>query len=151
VALIGAPRITGLADPVGSWNDKTQGSQQHASTKNYVDNQVRSRPLVLSLDITDLTDLDITNILDNVAPPVEHDEGTVAKITTTAYQNSTVSYTPTINKSVATVDKNGAFSTTTVLTDIAIPTQTIPAAAITITRGLKIFSIQSGAWAHVSG
>ena len=44
IALIGSPKITGMADPTAA---------QDAATKEYTDNRIESRPVILSIDLSD--------------------------------------------------------------------------------------------------
>jgi hypothetical protein len=140
---LSSKRISNIAEPL---ND------QDASTKNYTDYTVRGMPLVFSLDITGLTNADIANQLMFLAPPAEFRNGTEARLWCVQYSNNSVN-----------VDINGLFqkATTTVftsptgtanvLTDVVLPTVSIPAQNITITRSIKIFRIQAGVWTNING
>jgi hypothetical protein len=83
VALIGSPKITGLADPA---------AEQDAATKEYTDNRIESRPLVFSIDLSDgkPNTYIIANILNNLAPPTEFRTGTVARVLCNLISNSSV-------------------------------------------------------------
>ena len=83
VALIGSPKITGLADPTAA---------QDAATKEYVDDTIEMRSIVLSMDLSDgkPNSYIITNILNNIAPVADYRDGTVARILCTILSNSTV-------------------------------------------------------------
>lgn len=81
-------RIQDLDDPV---------EDSDATTKSYVDLLVRSQPVSLSLDTTSLSDPSTTNpyndvadILESVSPASEKEEDVVARIHTTAYNNTTI-------------------------------------------------------------
>lgn len=149
VALIGNPKITGLLDPT---------DPQDASTKEYVDNTVETRPIILSMDLTDgkTNVYIINNILNRLAPPVSvtapslYRDGTQAKILCTILSNSTVSLNlnPLINQSIATF--NTPSGTAPAVTNVAISTATVPAPSVSTTRIIKEFQILAGAWTHVS-
>lgn len=149
VALIGNPRITGLADPVG---------QQDGATKEYVDNTVETRPIILSMDLSDgkTNVYIINNILNRLAPPPlvsspsMYRDGTRAMILCTILSNSTVNVNlnPLINQSTATF--NTPSGTAPAVTNVAINTATVPAPSVTTTRIIKEFQILAGAWTHVS-
>jgi hypothetical protein len=151
VALIGSPKITGMANPT---------SAQDAATKDYVDGRVETRPILLSMDLSDgkSNGYIITNILNNIAPPTNIDplsvyrDGTVAKILCTLLSNSTTSLDINPLRSTASgpflTDLAG--STANALTNIAFTTATIPASSVSTTRIIKTFIITAGSWAHVS-
>lgn len=143
VALIGSPKITGMADPT---------SAQDAATKEYVDNTIETRNLVLSIDLSDgkPNSYIITNILDNIAPASEYRNGTLARVLCNIISNSTVSLSinPLISQSTSTfVTPTG---TAPALTNVAISNATVPAPAVQTTRIVKVFQVLLGAWNHVS-
>lgn len=149
VALLGSPRITGMANPVG---------QQDASTKEYTDNVVETRPIIFSMDLTDGKSniYIINNVLNRLAPPLTvsspslYRDGTQAKILCTILNNSTVNLNlnPLISQSIATF--NTPSGTAPAVTNIAIDTAIVPSAGISTTRIIKEFKILAGAWTHVS-
>jgi hypothetical protein len=142
VALIGSPKITGLATP-------TIGTD--AATKEYVDDTVEHRPVIFSMDLSDgkSNTYIITNILNKIAPPGEFRELTYARILCTLLSNSTTSLD--INALPPSVS-TGAFLTTLggstglAVTNISFPTATIVAPSVSTTRIIKIFQINSGVW-----
>jgi hypothetical protein len=73
IALIGSPRITGMANPV---------NPQDAATKEYADNLVQSRTILLTIDLSDgkSNTYIINNILNNMAPVSEYRAGTYARV-----------------------------------------------------------------------
>ena len=151
VALIGSPKITGMADPTDA---------QDAATKEYVDDRVETKPILLSMDLSDgkSNGYIITNILNVMAPPVNVDaasvyrEGTVAKILCTLLNNSTTSLdiNPLRSTTSGSFLTDLAGSTANALTNIAFTTATIPASSVSTTRIIKTFIITAGSWAHVS-
>ena len=143
VALIGSPKITGMADPT---------APQDAATKEYVDNTIELRSIVLSMDLSDgkPNSYIITNILNNIAPVADYRDGTVARILCTILSNSTVNLdvNPLINQSSSTF--NTPTGTAPALTNVSISVATVPAPSVSTTRIIKVFQVIAGAWNHVS-
>jgi hypothetical protein len=143
IVLIGNPKITGLLDPTGP---------QDAATKEYVDFTVETRNIVLSIDLSDgkPNNYIVTNILNNIAPPAEYRNGTLARILCNIITNSTVSLNinPLISQSTATFTT--PTGTAPAITNVAISSATVPAQPIQTTRIVKIFQVILGAWNHVS-
>lgn len=143
VALIGSPKITGLADPT---------TAQDAATKEYVDNTIELRSIVLSMDLSDgkPNSYIVTNILNNIAPVADYRDGTVARILCTILSNSTVNLdvNPLINQSSSTF--NTPTGTAPALTNVSISVATVPAPSVSTTRIIKVFQVIAGAWNHVS-
>ena len=137
VALIGSPRITGLANPT---------SAQDAATKEYTDNRVESRPIILSMDLSDgkSNSYIIANILNNLAPTSEFRAGTIVRILCTLISNASASLDinalpPGISTAPFLTTIGG--STAQAMTNISFPVATIPAQAVSTTRIIKQFSI----------
>ena len=144
VALIGSPKITGLADPTDA---------QDAATKEYVDETVETRSLAFSMDLTDgkPNSYIAGTILAQLAPVAEYRNGTIARILCTSLSNSTTSLEINPLRSTTTVEFNttaggSAFG----LTDVAFSTATISAPTITTVRVIKTFQLVAGAWTYVS-
>jgi hypothetical protein len=142
IVLIGTPRITGLQGPVDD-ND--------AANKDYVDTTIESRPLVFNIDLTDgkSNTYIIDNILNNVAPPSNYRSGTEAKILCNILTNSTTALAiPTPSLSTSTfVTPTG---TAPAVTNVSIPTATVSAAPISVTRVIKTFRVSNNLWTYVS-
>ena len=144
VALIGSPKITGLADPT---------DLQDAATKEYVDNVLESRSLAFSMDLSDgkPNSYIASSILAALAPPAEYRNGTIARILCTTLSNSTTSLD--INP-LLSVSNTTPFTTPTgidyPITNIAFSSATISAPTITTTRIIKTFQLLAGAWSYVS-
>ena len=137
VALIGSPKITGLATP-------TAGTD--AANKEYTDNRVESRPIILSMDLSDgkSNSYIIANILNNLAPTSEFRPGTVARILCTLISNASSSLDinalpPGISTAPFLTTISG--STAQAMTNISFPVANIPAQAVSTTRIIKQFSI----------
>lgn len=142
VALIGSPKITGLADPTLA---------QDAATKEYVDDIAESRNLVFSMDLSDgkPNSYITTNILPNIAPPAEYRNGVLARILVTLISNNTVSLAidPLVNTSTA--EFNTPTGTANAVTNVAVSDATVPAPSITVTRLVKEFQLIAGTWTFV--
>jgi hypothetical protein len=144
VALIGSPKITGLADPTGA---------QDAATKEYVDYVVETRSIILSMDFSDTpTNIYIiNNILNVMAPPgPEYRDQTYCRILCSIANNSTTTLdiNPLISQSTATFTT--PTGTAPAVTNVAIGIATVPAAPISVLRFIKTFQIQVGSWTHIS-
>ena len=142
VALIGSPRITGMANPT---------SAQDAATKEYADNRVESRPVIFTIDLSDgkSNTYIITNILNNLAPVGEYRAGTYARILCNLISNNAQSLSinslpPAFSTAAFLTNLGGASSLA--ITNISFPTATIPAASVSVTRIIKVFQIIGGAW-----
>ena len=144
VALIGSPKITGLADPTVA---------QDAATKEYVDNVVETRTIIMSMDFSDTpTNIYIiNNILNVMAPPgPEYRDQTYCRILCSIVNNSTTTLdiNPLISQSTATFTT--PTGTAPAVTNVAIGIATVSAAPISILRFIKTFQIQVGSWTHIS-
>ena len=149
VALIGSPRITGLADPV---------AQQDAATKEYVDDTIETRSIAFSMDLTDgkPNSYIITNILDILTPVEEYRVGTVARILCTLVSpSSTVLDINALPPSVSTaafITDHLTGASSNALTNISFPVANIAAASISTTRIIKVFTVTGTpkAWSWTS-
>jgi hypothetical protein len=144
VALIGTPKITGMADPT---------SAQDAATKEYVDNVLETRAILLSMDLSDgQTNIYIiNNILNVMAPPgADYRDQTYCRILCSIANNSTTTLdiNPLISQSTATFTT--PTGTAPAVTNVAISVATVPAAPISVLRFIKTFQIQVGVWTHIS-
>ncbi len=143
ISLIGSPKIVGMADPT---------SAQDAATKEYVDNTIETRSIVLSMDLSDgkPNSYIVSNILNNIAPVADYRDGTIARILCTLLSNSTVNLdvNPLINQSTSTF--NTPTGTAPAVTNVGINIATVPAPSVSTTRIIKVFQIIAGAWNHVS-
>jgi hypothetical protein len=146
VALIGSPKITGLANPT---------SAQDAATKEYTDNRIESRPLIFSIDLSDgkSNTYIVTNILNNLAPVGEYRSGTYARILCSLISNNAQSLEinslpPALSTAAFLTNLSG--STSLAITNISFPTATISAASVSVTRIIKLFQIVGGVWAWQS-
>ena len=142
VALIGSPRITGMANPT---------SAQDAATKEYADNRVESRPVIFTIDLSDgkSNTYIITNILNNLAPVGEYRAGTYARILCNLISNNAQSLSinslpPAFSTAAFLTNLGGASSLA--ITNISFPTATIAAASVSVTRIIKEFQIVGGVW-----
>ena len=146
VALIGSPKITGMADPT---------SAQDAATKEYTDSRIESRPLIFSIDISDgkSNTYIVANILNNLAPVAEYRSGTYARILCSLISNNAQSLEinslpPSLSTAAFLTNLSG--SSSLAITNISFPTATISAASVSVTRIIKSFQIVGGVWAWQS-
>lgn len=146
VALIGSPKITGMADPT---------SAQDAATKEYTDNRIESRPLIFSIDLSDgkSNTYIVANILNNLAPVGEYRSGTYARILCSLISNNAQSLEinslpPAVSTAAFLTNLSG--SSSLAITNISFPTATISAASVSVTRIIKLFQIVGGVWAWQS-
>jgi len=163
IVLVGTPKITGLSTTNESAPQQAGPSREsqiilsatelsEATTKKYVTNLVRTRSIVLSLDITDSpTNAAIAVLLTQIAPPEEFENGTKARILCSSLTNSTTSLN--INALLVknnTVEYSKPVGTGFPLQDVAVGTATISAPSISVFRVVKTFELQAGAWAFIS-
>jgi hypothetical protein len=154
VALIGSPRITGLATPLVPTD---------AASKGYVDTYSRSRNICFSMDITSLTNNQIASYISDIAPEAYYEEGTECRIhcTTQAVTYPSITLTSSTSpvttgdfvKSYIAVDNSGNVSpkpNEPVLQDFTVNPLNLGPATVTVTRVNKLFSIQSGVWTYVA-
>jgi len=152
-------KITGLADPTTSTD---------AATKNYVDAQIDADQVGLTLDITGLSNpyapgvntgpyTDVASILETLYP-ASTKTGAVAKVHCTSYAGIIVNISQgdlqtaiTDNNSYIAVDKDGVFSTESVVQDVAIsPGGVSGSASLTPNRYTMAFISDGLTWAHTS-
>jgi hypothetical protein len=147
IVLNSSARIRLLADPV---------DQQDAATKEYVDNIVETRPILLSLDLSDgqTNVYIINNILNVMAPPgADYRDGLYAKILCSVLSNSTTLLD--INPLVAAGTSTATFvtpgpGTAPAVTNISVAPATVAAAPLSVIRFIKTFRIEVGVWTHQS-
>jgi len=139
---LGSKRIKSVADPTTSTD---------AATKNYVDNTVRSRNLVLSMDISDgISNAGIAALLEQIAPVVEYNNGTIARVLCSFLVNGTTNLD--INPLLSTSSTEFVTPTGTAfgLNNISFTPATIAAPGLAVSRTVKTFQIITGAWIFVS-
>lgn len=150
IALINSPRITDMAEPVGS---------QDATTKNYVDSQLKAKSLAFTFDISDgISNEGIATWLEEIAPaPIaaaalgaesEYANGTVAKILCTYVTNNPVDIQSFLaaGLNLSTFTVNTPSGTGTAVGNVTFGSVTVPAPSISISRLVKTFTIINGVW-----
>jgi hypothetical protein len=160
VVLLGTPKIQGVtttnqAAVVQVSESSTLLSsleKSEATNKEYVTNFVRTRSIVLSLDISDgISNSGIAALLTQIAPINEYENGTIARILCSFL--SATSTTLNINSLVSTTTATfvtPAGTAPAVIEPVAFSSATIPAPTITPSRIVKTFRLQSGAWTFLS-
>ena len=149
VALIGSPKIIGLADPT---------NPQDAATKEYVDDTIETRSIAFSMDLTDgkPNSYIITNVLDILTPVSEYRTGTVARILCTLVSPSSttldINALPPGVSTAAFITDHLTGASSNAITNISFPVANIPAASISTTRIIKVFTITGipKAWSWTS-
>lgn len=131
------PKITGLGLPA---------SETDAANKFYIDNLVTSRPIFLSLDITGLSDNQIAQVLNEIAPVSLFVLDTIARVHCTKQRVNYPSVTVTIGTNTLTVDKGGVFNAVNVLQSVDFTNKDLGAGTITVERSIKIFKVSIGTW-----
>ena len=142
VILNGTARITDVGEPVGI---------SDVTTKNYVDVQIKAKPLALTMDISDgRTNEQIAEDLESIAPVAEYDNGTIVRILCTIVSEvrPTLNINSYINKSSATF--NTPSGTGSALIDVTFSDIDIPTPAYNISRIVKTYQIIANAWTFVS-
>ena len=142
VVLNGTARITEVGEPF---------SLSDATTKNYVDVQIKAKSLALSMDISDgRTNEQIAEDLESIAPVLEYDNGTVARILCTIVSEvrPTLNLNTYLNESPATF--NTPTGTGSALIDVSFIDVDIPTPAYNISRIVKTYQIIANAWTFVS-
>jgi hypothetical protein len=142
IVVNGNARITEIGEPVGI---------SDATTKNYVDVQLKAKPLALTMDITDgRTNEQIAEDLESIAPVAEYDNGTVARILCTIVSEvrPTLNMNSYLNESTATF--NTPSGTGSALIDVSFNDVTIPTPAYNISRIVKRYEIIANAWTFVA-
>lgn len=160
VALIGSPRIVGMADPSGA---------QDAATKEYVDNVVETRDIVFSIDLSDgkSNTYIIDNILNGPAPlgpglaedintatfrgnTPQYRNGTKAKILCNLISNASTSLDinalPPSISTAAFITDHITGSSAAAVTNISFPIASIAGSSVSVTRIIKIFEMVAGSW-----
>jgi len=165
VVLQGSPRITGLSNPAAG-----EIGKQDAATREYVDNQISTKEIVLSIDLSDgkPNSYIINNILNgpNIVSP-----GLVEDITTASargrvslYRNGTKirMLCSILSNSSTSVDLNSLINqstsifstpssgTASAVTNVALSQALLPGATVAVTRLIKIFEMINGSWSFVS-
>ena len=152
-------QIKGIKDPTAA---------QDVATKAYVDREIANQTIVLTMNVTGMADqnnIDIPNELAKIAPPVNYEVGTQARILCETLSLSGAPTTITVNTSgVSTgltnellanqvaVDKDGNASSASVIQSLSFPTGITPSGnSIAVTRVTKIFEIDiTPTWVYVS-
>lgn len=133
-------RITNVGSPTSS---------SDATNKDYVDTNIKSQNIYLSVDITGFVNPDdeIISILDNMISPTDTVIGRTAVVNTVNYGSSvTINPGDGITETTVSVDSGGTFNIEEVLKDISFSniTRTVN---LTVTRDIRRFVVDAaGNW-----
>ena len=153
-------KIAGVATPTDAAD---------VTNKEYVDTEILTAPVALTLDITGLTSpnpagfgngpiADVRNILESISPASSAREGTVAKIHCTSYAGATVTGinvtvttngTGVLQKSNIAVDSAGT-QNESVIQDIVAANPASGSVVLTPTRYTMEFTVTGSVWTFVS-
>jgi len=144
---VNSQKITGVSTPTVPTD---------VVNKSYADSLISSNPVYLSLDISGLSNAQIATVIESLVSASTKTEGTVAKIVTTSFSGTTVTgividvavspaTTEVLEISRVAVDSNGT-QNESVIQDIAANNTASGNVTLTTTRGLKQFTVSSGAW-----
>ena len=163
--VVDSQKITGVSDPT---------SLVDVATKNYVDTQNDSQQINLSFDITGLSNPNpagtgdgptnnIATLLESMVSASSKENGTIAKVFTVTYDNSTVSginvtvatdSTGTLQKSFESVDDNPGPGSTSVVKDITAANTASGTVNLTVNRYIYTYTKSGvkggGTWTFTS-
>jgi hypothetical protein len=159
---IDSQNITGLAEPTATTD---------ATTKNYVDVEIASQDVYLSMDVTGLTDPaaigsgdgpkdSIKTLLQNMKAASTVETGTTAYVLATSYTGSTVSgiqidittspdTSGVLTKSTISVDKDNVSSSESVIQDISESNTASGVVSLTPTRYIYEYTASGSNWVFV--
>jgi len=154
--VVNTQKITGVATPT---------ADSHVATKGYTDEQRQIEPIIMSLDITGLTDPNtpgtgdgpVNDIIDILAAMYTAGSKTLtngakAIIHAVDYSSASVSgidINAAMSKSTVSVDKNNVVNAQSVVQDVTFSTAS-GNATLTPNRYTMVFSVSGGVWTHDS-
>jgi hypothetical protein len=162
ISLLGTPKIVGLqtsgdTDPTINQQEQINSIDSveltEATNKKYVLSVMRTRPIAVSMVISDSdSDTAIANNLRKIAPPLEYEDGTRARVLCTSIttSSSALNINALINTDTSLFVTPSGGSAPAVIKPIAFETAIIPAPEIEITRIVKEFILQSGTWVFLN-
>lgn len=124
-----------------------------AANKAYVDQSLRTDPIIFSLDVTgwvspDIRDDRITAYLDTLFPATTASNGKEARIVTFYYDDQTITGINVAGNSIKEFAEVNAAAggTVTVLEDVGLPSDLSSSYTPTVNREIRVYEIASGAW-----
>lgn len=148
ISVVNNQKITGVADPTNN---------QDVATKAYVDRAINLETISMAMDITGLSNSQIAQVLEDIAPAATKENSTEARIHCTDTTSASATFTAAdlvaaLQKSNVTVQKLDGIGnddgSASVLGDITF-TDVTGAVTLTVNRSLKLFRIVSGQWAYI--
>ena len=148
-------------------NVKDPTDQQDVATKEYVDTEIANQTIVLTMNITGMSNPETVEIpaeLAKLAPPINYEVGTQARIlcetlslagtatTITVNTGSSSGLTNELLVSQTAVDQGGIANSASVVQSLSFPNGITPSGnSIAVARVTKIFEIDgSPTWVYVS-
>ena len=147
-------------------NVKDPTDNQDVATKEYVDTEIANQTIVLTMNITGMSNpetVDIPAELAKLAPPINYEDQTQARILCETLSLAGTATTITVNTGSSSgltnellvnqiaVDKNGVVNSQSVIQSLSFPNGITPSGnSIAVSRVTKIFRINGGTWEYVS-
>jgi len=149
-------QIKGVQDPTDA---------QDVGTKNYIDSEIRTRTLFMTINTTGIADKTsavdgLPFIMNTLAPASNFDNGATARILAEdltlagAQTNINVTSIPTGTTNTlligqTTVDQNGVLNSESVLSSVAFPDGiTLSGSALGVVRSYHLLTVSGGAWTY---
>jgi|SaaInl5LU_22_DNA_1037371.scaffolds.fasta_scaffold00221_2 hypothetical protein len=163
-------KITGVAKAVSARKAVelavTESIGSTVATKEYVDEELATGPVVFSLDVTGMgadstLEANVATVINSMYPAATLNTGKIAKIHTTSYAgatvtgiNITVSESPdntgVLTKNTVVVDQGGVSNAGQAIQDLDASNTASGSVVLTPTRKLMTYTSNGTAWTHIS-